>query len=83
MCEKRESGRERNSTGATYLSHLVVNHHIVWFHITVHDSHTVTVVQGLTHTHKRITLMDRYSLLDENLSIMFFFRAVEVHAFFF
>lgn len=43
--------------GATYLSHLVVDHHIVWFNITVHDSHTVTVVQSLkrTHTQKQIT----------------------------
>lgn len=34
-----------------YLSQLVVDHHIVRFDITMHDSHTVTVVQSLTHTH--------------------------------
>lgn len=60
VCErvKREKTQTKRAyMGATYLSHLVVDHHIVWFNITVHDSHTVTVVQSLkrTCTQKHIT----------------------------
>lgn len=32
---------------ATHLSVLVVDHDIVWLDVSVHDPHTVTVVQGL------------------------------------
>lgn len=49
---EEEEEEEGNSAGITYLPHLVVNHHIVRFHVTVHDSHTVTVVQSLTHKHR-------------------------------
>lgn len=45
-------GEQNKTTQSTaYLSQLVVDHHIVRFDITMHDSHTVTVVQSLTHTH--------------------------------
>jgi len=31
----------------THLSMLVVDHNVVRFNISVHDSHTVTVIEGL------------------------------------
>lgn len=57
--------------GATYLSHLVVDHHIVWFNVTVHDSHTVTVVQSLkrTRTQKQITQVATCHLDQKNVSL--------------
>lgn len=45
-------------SGTTYLPQLVVNHHIVWFNITVHDSHTMTVVQSLAD---RYTYTGKYT----------------------
>ena len=30
-----------------YLSVFVVDHDVVWLNISVHDSHTVAIVQGL------------------------------------
>lgn len=31
----------------THLAVFVINHHVVGFHVPVHDSHAVGVVQGL------------------------------------
>lgn len=47
--------KKRTKSGNTNLSQLVVDHHIVGFYVTVHDAHTVTVVQSLagTHTHTK------------------------------
>lgn len=33
----------------THLAVFMINHHIMWLHISMHDSHAVAVVQGL-HT---------------------------------
>lgn len=38
----------------SYLSVLMINHDVVWFDISVHNTHTVTEIQRL-ETHKNMT----------------------------
>lgn len=35
-----------------HLAVFMIDHHVMWLHISVHDSHTVAVVQGLEETAK-------------------------------
>lgn len=45
--------RSRNASddaSGKYLSVFMVDHYVVWLHISVHDSHTVAVVQRLRET---------------------------------
>ena len=46
----KKKKKKRTIWGTNYLSQLVVDHHIVGFNVTVHDAHTVTVVQSLADT---------------------------------
>lgn len=56
-CQRRNSRLPRSP--GPYLSVLVVDHNIVRFDISVHDPHTMAIIQGLeknttSDTHKRI-----------------------------
>lgn len=41
---------------STNLTMFMINHHIMWLHVSVHDSHAVAIIQSLEITKRTINL---------------------------
>ena len=37
----------------THLAVFMINHHIMWLYVPMHDSHAVAVIQGLQKTYQK------------------------------
>lgn len=48
---------------SAHLAVFVINHHIMWLHISMHDSHTVTIVQSLLKKKSHTSYLERKQIL--------------------
>lgn len=55
--KKQQHTNKETQTNVQYLSVLVINHDIVGLDVSVHDSHTVAVIQGLRRQDSLILLI--------------------------